>query len=590
MRRANLICIAVLAAAFWVRPDAASAQLAAQMIHSGIGGIVAFVEDPVLPGTFYLAQLSGRIDVLQDGNVLPTPFLDLTDVVEAGIEQGLLGMAFAPDAATSGRVFVNFIDATGATVIARFAKREDNPLVADPATRFDLVWSPGVDSISRPGSNHHGGHLAFGPDGYLYIGLGDGGPGIDPFNHAQNPDSLLGKMLRIDVNVASDDPKGYRIPPDNPFLPYPVLPEIWDFGLRNPWRYSFDNPALGGTGALIIGDVGEQSREEVNYEPAGRGGRNYGWRMREGSIPTPNVPPTTPAFLPLTEPLFDYPRPPTVGQSVTSGYVYRGSLLPDQFKGRYFAADFISGTVVSVSLSVNPVTHDASVTGIFDHTAELGGEALGRIVSFGEDRAGELYMVRIDPPGAVFKIVPRSGAPSPPSGFTSIVSGTTVALSWVPGPGGLPSTYRLEVGSLPGSSNLLVTDIAGAVTSLTAPGVADGTYYARLRAMNELGTSEPSAEVRIDVGCTAPPAPTGLVHVVGSGVVALVWNRVPGATGYLLEAGSATGQADLAVLPLLPTLPGLVVPAPPNTYFVRVRAQSACAVSPPSNEVTVVVP
>ena len=161
--------------------------------------------------------------------------------------------------------------------------------MADAASRFDLRWGSARESVIRqPFANHNGGNLVFGPDGYLYIGLGDGGNGNDPQNHAQNPNSLLGKMLRIDVNVPDSHPTGYTIPPDNPFLrgqPVPALPEIWSIGLRNPWRYSFDDPARGGTGALIIADVGQNAWEEINYEPRNRGGRNYGWRNREGRAP-----------------------------------------------------------------------------------------------------------------------------------------------------------------------------------------------------------------------------------------------------------------------------------------------------------------
>ena len=173
----------------------------------------------------------------------------------------------------------------GDTVVARF-RRSANPLIADPVSRFDLRWG-GAGSprfIDQPFANHNGGHLAFGPDGFLYIGLGDGGSGNDPDHRAQNPAELLGKMLRIDVNVPEADPTGYRVPSGNPFVGVAgTRPEIWSFGLRNPWRYTFDDPARGGTGALLIGDVGQNRWEEIDYEPPARGGRNYGWRNREGA-------------------------------------------------------------------------------------------------------------------------------------------------------------------------------------------------------------------------------------------------------------------------------------------------------------------
>jgi glucose/arabinose dehydrogenase len=345
------------------------------------------------------------IRTVQNGVVLPTPFLDLRAAVLAGGERGLLGLAFAPDA-TSARFFVNFTNTKGDTVIARF-RRSGNRFVADPGSRFDLRWPTGDRFIAQPFANHNGGQLAFGPDGYLYIGLGDGGSGNDPQNNAQNPLALLGKMLRIDVAVQDDDPTGYRVPADNPFALVPrwasiqALSEIWDFGLRNPWRYSFDDPALGGTGALFIGDVGQDTREEVNYEPRGRGGRNYGWRIREGTIATPGVGSTTAAFTPLVEPLIDYSR--SLGATVIGGFVYRGRALGSQYYGRYFFADFISGRIWSIAWQPNPDTGRAAVTDFVEHTSEIGN--LGAISSFAVDLDGELYVVTYGAGGRVVRLV-----------------------------------------------------------------------------------------------------------------------------------------------------------------------------------------
>src|SRR5262245_50901173 len=320
MRRILLILSLLLA----LDGAVASAQLQTQTIASGLGNIVGGAADPTQPGVIYVLQQSGVVLAIQGTTVLPTPFLDLRGQISSGGERGLLGIAFAPDTA-SGRVFINFTNPNGDTVVARFRRSAGNPLVADPASRFDLRWPGGARVISQPYANHTGGHLAFGPDGYLYIGLGDGGSGNDPENRAQNPGTLLGKMLRIDVNVPDSDPAGYRVPGDNPFVggtPIAALGEIWAIGLRNPWRYSFDNPALGGTGALFIGDVGQSAREEIDAVPAGQGGQNYGWRMREGTIATPGVAPTTPAFTPLTEPMLDSGR--ATGITITGGYVYSG--------------------------------------------------------------------------------------------------------------------------------------------------------------------------------------------------------------------------------------------------------------------------
>jgi glucose/arabinose dehydrogenase len=586
MRRRLVAGVCVLATLlFMVLP--ASAQLATRTVITGLEGIVAFVQDPVVPDTFYVVQLSGTVRVLQGGTLLPTPFLDLTGVVKPGGELGLLGFVFSPDTA-SGRVFVNFTDVNGDTVVARFTRPADNPLVANPASRLDLQWPDGQLVIKQPGKNHKGGHLAFGPDGYLYIGLGDGLDPYDPLNNAQNPATLLGKMLRIDVNVPDADLKGYSVPPTNPFVGQAVLPEIWAFGLRNPWRYSFDNVSLGGTGALIIGDVGQQTREEVDYEPAGRGGRNYGWRMREGTVPAPGAPPTPPAFLPLTEPLFDYPR--TLGRAVTGGYVYRGSALPAAFKGRYFVGDFIRGFVASVGLAVNPTTGEATVIDAQLHTTELGGEALGLIVSFAEDLAGELYIIQM---GTIYKIVPDAGVlPDVPTGLVSEVTGSTVKLTWQPvQTGQTPHAYRLEVGSSPGASDLFVGDMPSDPTEIVTGGVPNGHYFARVRAVGSTGAGPASAETELTVGCTAPPAtPPVVSHVVVGNVVAVAWNVVPDATSYVLEAGSASGLSDLAVVPLPERPAGIVTPAPTGTYFVRVRTQNACGTSGVSNQVVVVVP
>ncbi len=259
----------------FVFPPCAFGEIHAQLVASGFTAPVAVVQVPGQPEVRLVVEQGGRIHVVQGGSVLPTLFLDLSNAVTFDGERGLLGLALAPDYPTSGRLWADFVDLAGNTVIARFTRSASNPLTADPASRFDLVWSDGLPYIVQPYPNHKGGNLAFGPDGYLYIGMGDGGSANDPENRAQDPQTLLGKMLRIDVNVTDADPRGYRIPPNNPFVGQAVLAEIWDFGLRNPWRWSFDDPARGGTGALVIGDVGQDTWEEIDYEPAGHGGQNY---------------------------------------------------------------------------------------------------------------------------------------------------------------------------------------------------------------------------------------------------------------------------------------------------------------------------
>jgi len=397
------------------------AQLRARVHASGLTQPLAFVQDPSDRGVQFVVQQNGRIRVIRGGVVLPTDFVDLSAAIVSGGEQGLLGLAFPPGAATSGRFFVNFTNRAGDTVVARL-RRSPVAVVADPASRFDLRWggAAGPAFIAQPFANHNGGHLAFGPDGYLYIGLGDGGSGNDPDHRAQNPAVLLGKMLRIDVSVDDAHPSGYQIPADNPFVrggPAGVRAEIWSFGLRNPWRYSFDDPARGGTGALLIGDVGQNRFEEIDYEPANRGGRNYGWRNREGAHD--NVTSRPPAFLPLVDPIHEYDR--GVGQSVTGGYVYRGSALPASFRGRYFFADFVQGRVFSIALTID-ARDEARASGLVEHTADLSNAgALGNVSSFGVDADGELYVVDYST-GRILKVIGPSAAPPAPTGLRIIRS------------------------------------------------------------------------------------------------------------------------------------------------------------------------
>jgi glucose/arabinose dehydrogenase len=391
-------------------PPSASAQLRSQLIVSGLSHPVAIVEDPTQTNVFFIAEQNGRIRTLVNG-VLVGDFLDLTSETDDSSEQGLLGLVLDPNYAANRRFFVNYTNLSGDTVISRYQRSESDPLAADPGTRFDLVWpdgNPFIDQSDDPGfQNHRGGHLAFGPDGMLYIGMGDGGGGDDFFHLAQMPHTLLGKMLRINVSVDDSDPEGYDVPGDNPFAGDDgVLDEIWAFGLRNPWRYSFDNMTLGGTGGLLIGDVGQDMREEISFGPLGVGGRNYGWRNREGTVD--NDTSLDPFPIPLTDPIHDYDR--DVGRTVTGGYVYRGSELGAGFVGRYFFGDFLGpqnvppplGRVWSFVLHIDGTTGEASFSDLVDHTAELGAAAV-MPVSFAEGVNGELYVVNRG--GTIYKIV-----------------------------------------------------------------------------------------------------------------------------------------------------------------------------------------
>jgi glucose/arabinose dehydrogenase len=393
----RMLAITALLLASWSAGEAWAqpAPLVSREVVTGFTRPVAFIQDPSNPRVQYVVEQGGRIRVLLDGALHDTDFLDLTGIVSTGFEQGVLGLAMPADYGTSGRAYVNFTDAGGNTVVARFLRSPTNPLAADPGSRFDFRWPGGNAFITQPADTHNGGTMRFGPDGALYIGTGDGGGSNDAQHNAQNPASLLGKMLRLDEHVFPNDPNGYFAPIDNPFpngnAPA-ALDEIWAFGLRNPWKFSFDDPRLGGTGALVIGDVGQGAREEIDYEPAGAGGRNYGWRLREGTIAGEAGVTPPAAFTPLVEPLLDYPH--SVGLSVVGGVVYRGTLLDPFYVGRYFYGDFATGKVFSVALTVDAQTGEATATDIREHTAELGGAtALGSISAIETDSFGEMYIV-----------------------------------------------------------------------------------------------------------------------------------------------------------------------------------------------------
>jgi glucose/arabinose dehydrogenase len=380
----------------------ADAQLKAVAYVAGLSSPIAFEADPSDPTVQYVAEQRGVIRVIKSGVVQTTSFLDISSLVLCCSERGLLGLAFAPDYATSGRFFVNYTrQPDGRVVVARY-HRSANPLVAD-TQGFSLVWSTGENSIRHPFSNHNSGCMAFGPDGYLYITQGDGGSGGDPENNAQNTSELLGKVLRIDVNVPDAHPQGFVVPPGNAGLP---RPEIWSMGWRNAWRFSFDQPSRGGTGAMLIGDVGQDAWEEIDYEPAGQPGRNYGWRVREGAHPYNGT-----TALPLIEPIFEYNH--ATGSSVIGGYVYRGPIAA--IRGRYFFADYVTRRVWSLALHVNTTTGEASpsvAADLVDHTTELGGTTVvGGISAFGLDAAGDLYIVSYSR-GVILKVVSPPAAPT----------------------------------------------------------------------------------------------------------------------------------------------------------------------------------
>jgi len=341
-------------------------------------------------GRLFVLEQGGKVSIIAaDDTLLSTPFLDLTNQVSGDAngflysERGLLGLAFHPDYAENGKFYVNYTERdTHATVIAEYRVSADANL-AEPASGRELL------RIEQPFANHNGGHMAFGPDGYLYISSGDGGSAGDPLGHGQNPLTLLGSILRIDVNTAAA-PFAYAIPADNPFVGTTNgLPEVWAYGVRNVWRFSFDRL----TGDLYMGDVGQNIYEEINFHPANTaGGQNYGWNVYEGFHLFSGAAALTDA----TAPILEYPH--QEGDcSVTGGYVYRGEAIPT-LQGAYLFGDFCSGRVRYAYLQTDGLWRMARLM-----------QTTYAISSFGEGEDGELYLVHYGSsrvPGTVFRFTP----------------------------------------------------------------------------------------------------------------------------------------------------------------------------------------
>ncbi len=360
-------------------------------LHREGGGFMSPVfltEAPDDSGRVFVLEQEGRVRLLTPGALDHPTYLDLRPLIRSGGERGLLGLAFHPRFAKNGRLFVYFTNRGGDIVVARLTANPPDTDRVDPATLKPVLL------IDNPAPNHNGGMIAFGPDGYLYAGTGDGGGSGDPFENGQNTFSYLGKILRIDVNTNGNGP--YKVPPDNPFIGLSThRPEVWALGLRNPWRFSFDMK----TGDLFIADVGQDHWEEIDHEAAGGpGGVNYGWSRMEGRH---CFPPRKGKCDKYTQPVAEYGH--ALGCSVTGGYVYRGKTI-GALDGVYLFGDFCSGAISGLW----PEKRDPEA---FRMRSLL--ETKLAISSFGQTRDGEVYVLD-HRGGGVWRIVPEGWKPPKP--------------------------------------------------------------------------------------------------------------------------------------------------------------------------------
>lgn len=395
-------------------------SLSLTRVATGLSSPLYATHAPGDPDNLYIVERGGNIKILNltNNTINPTNFLTRAQVEldngfttgSGGDERGLLGLAFHPDYVNNRRFYIYFIDGSGHSRVRSYQRSESNPLTTDSSTRVSIL------QFNQPFSNHNGGWIGFGPDGYLYIASGDGGSGNDPQVNGQNKNTLLGKMLRIAPSTSST--AGYTIPPNNPFVGQAnTRGEIWAYGLRNPWRSSFDRL----TGDLYIADVGQGQREEVNFQYAGStGGQNYGWRLREGMIQTPSVGGAKPAD--NVDPIYNYSRGSGQfqGISTTGGYVYRGPIAGLQ--GHYFFADYGSQRLFSLRFnqSIPSGFNGTNYNSLIDWNGlvQLNIGSLGSISSFGEDAQGNLYLVNLG--GNVYKFT-AGNVPEPTSIAASFV-------------------------------------------------------------------------------------------------------------------------------------------------------------------------
>ncbi len=491
-------------------------------------------------GRIFVCLQGGALRVIKNGTLLPTPFVTLT--VNSESERGLLGIAFDPAFATNQFVYV-YYTATTPTIHNRVRRFTASGDVAMPNSAFDIL-----DLEPLNAGNHNGGAIHFGPDGKLYVAVGENAVAAN----AQSLNTRLGKMLRINADGS--------IPSDNPFVNTAgANPAIWAFGLRNPFTFAFNF----GAGQMLINDVGQSSWEEIND---GIAGANYGWPQTEGPTNTPG----------LVSPRYSYANDAQTC-AITGGafYVPPALQFPADFAGDYFFADACAGWIQRLDLATNTVAPFATnVSSAVD--LQVGGD-------------GSLYYLARGGGGTLFRVTfsQQTGPPAP--ALNAVTNALTLSLSWTRSSGA--TSYRVEAGTTSGASNLFNQDI-GNLSALEAM-VPAGIYFIRVKAVGAQGVSAASNEVRVTPNGTGPcavppPIPTGYAAQASGLTLSVSWSSSPSATFYVLEAGSSPGTANLfqASVGLITSLTG---PGPEGTFFTRVRAGNACGVSAPSPERTLVL-
>ena len=455
-----------------------------QPVASGFASPVTVTNAGDDSGRLFVVEQFGRIRILAGGVVLPTPFLDIHELVSCCNEQGLLGLAFHPDYSNNGFFYVYYTDVAGTITIARYSVSAGDPNVADPDSHY-LILS----QLHQPYTNHNGGQIAFGPDGYLYAGLGDGGAGGDPQENAQNLQIWLGKILRVNINgddFPGDPARNYAVPPDNPFVGNPnALDEIWAYGVRNPWRFSFDRL----TGDLLIGDVGQGAWEEIDFQPAGSaGGQNYGWDVLEAMHCYEDDPPGSCAqFLNggSTLPVLEYSH--SLGCSVTGGYRYRGQLYP-QLNGIYFYGDYCSGRIWGAIQQENGIWLSQQLL-----------QTSLSITTFGEGETGELY-VADQPTGTIYRMIGDGPTPTPTA---TVVPTATATVTITP----TPTATTTPIASVTPTSTVTPTVTPAVTPTVTVSPTATSTVTVTATVTpNATSTSTPTPTVT----ATIPPSPTAI--------------------------------------------------------------------------------